>query len=78
MDTTATYFPDPRKITNIEIAIADQFFKIADAYRARLEIKQRYWKGLSISSAGVPDLKQIEGMEAYLDVLIRESKRREI
>lgn len=69
-------YPDPRKITNLDGHIVHLLESLQAAYDSRMDLKQRYWRGLPIS--GGSTLSEIAALEAHIDDCIREEKRRRI
>lgn len=69
-------YPDPKKVSDLDGHIVDLLERLQAAYNSRMDLKQRYWRGLPIS--GGSTLSEIAALEAHIDECIREVKRRNI
>lgn len=69
-------FPAPNTISDIDGHIVDLLEQLQAAYNSRMDMKQRYWRGLPIT--GGSSIAEIQALETHLDQCIREVKRRDI
>lgn len=71
-----TRYPDPIKIADLDTYIVARLNDLDKAYSARLEFRNRYWRGLPVNVA--PSLEEIRDLENHLNECIQEEKRRRI